>query len=96
MVQRAVDNGLLLSAVPTLKNIASEHIDVSRTAFSLGPLAKFDPLKNELVSDTNSVRVHLLNHLQKQRELFSRPLEKLVSCGMLYPNSVKPWASPLF
>lgn len=88
MLKTASKNGFPDERLSELQKIVYDHIDILRIALSSDPPAKVEPLKVEMTSDANFVRVRLRNYSKEQRGFLKKFVSKLFKAGIAYTNSI--------
>lgn len=96
MVQVTCDNGFFLDRVSDLQKIVFNRIYIFRTTLLSEPSADVAPLRIDLVSPAEKVRVWDCYYFQVKKGLLFEMVEELVRCSNTCPNPSSPWASGPF
>lgn len=91
MLDKAKRNGLHSQPLDGLTKIVWSQSHVFDTRFSSIP-AKVPPLKIELTSNAQPIRVKLRNYSQSQRKFMTNLTDELIRFNLIYPNPSSKWA----
>lgn len=92
MFDRAKQTGFPPETWDKFETLICQHGSEFRTSFSSSP-AKVSPLRIDLTTDDQTVRVKLRSYLADQRSLKSSLVADLQKHDLVYPNPTAKWAS---